>query len=204
MEKCSPTPNMRRMTPISASCVASPASATKPGVNGPMTTPARRYPTSGGNRNRVAASPNRNDNPKPAARMAMSAVLWGIIQKSRCGNATEPQSSCRVAPPRDYPLHGPAVRDRNLGLAPHPHRVGLHSRGAQARLRAHDLLDLRDVVRRGDDRRIGRPRLSRGRFTWLRRALRLRPVPHPDGARLRRAALAEEADDARGSLPRAF
>ena len=41
-EKCMPTPNISRMTPISASSVASPGSATKPGVAGPMTTPATR------------------------------------------------------------------------------------------------------------------------------------------------------------------
>ena len=41
-EKWIPTPNMSRMTPISASWEASPASATKPGVNGPTATPARR------------------------------------------------------------------------------------------------------------------------------------------------------------------
>ena len=34
-EKCRPTPNISRMTPISASSVASDWSATKPGVNGP-------------------------------------------------------------------------------------------------------------------------------------------------------------------------
>ncbi len=41
-EKCSPTPNISRMTPISASSAISPWSATKPGVNGPTTTPASR------------------------------------------------------------------------------------------------------------------------------------------------------------------
>ena len=39
-EKCSPTPNISRMTPISASSAARPASAVKPGVNGPTTMPA--------------------------------------------------------------------------------------------------------------------------------------------------------------------
>ena len=34
-EKCRPTPNISRMTPISASSLAMPWSATKPGVNGP-------------------------------------------------------------------------------------------------------------------------------------------------------------------------
>ncbi len=42
MEKCRPTPNIRRMTPISASWLARLASPTNPGVNGPSTTPARR------------------------------------------------------------------------------------------------------------------------------------------------------------------
>ena len=41
-EKCRPTPNISRMTPISASSVARFALATKPGVKGPMTTPASR------------------------------------------------------------------------------------------------------------------------------------------------------------------
>src|SRR3981189_1735293 len=35
---CMPTPNMSKMTPISASCGASLASATKPGVNIPTAT----------------------------------------------------------------------------------------------------------------------------------------------------------------------
>ena len=42
MEKCSPTPNIISMTPISASSEVSAMSATKPGVAGPMTMPARR------------------------------------------------------------------------------------------------------------------------------------------------------------------
>ena len=41
-EKCSPTPNISRITPISASSLASPWSATKPGVNGPIAMPASR------------------------------------------------------------------------------------------------------------------------------------------------------------------
>ena len=41
-EKCMPTPNIRRMTPISASSLAIAWSATKPGVNGPTATPAIR------------------------------------------------------------------------------------------------------------------------------------------------------------------
>ena len=40
--KCRPTPNIRRTTPISASCEASAVSATKPGVKGPMRMPAIR------------------------------------------------------------------------------------------------------------------------------------------------------------------
>ena len=53
-EKCRPTPNISRMTPISASCEASSASAMKPGVNGPIRMPATRKPTSGGRRRRSA------------------------------------------------------------------------------------------------------------------------------------------------------
>ena len=41
-EKCSPTPNIRRMTPISASSAIRSWSATNPGVNGPTTTPASK------------------------------------------------------------------------------------------------------------------------------------------------------------------
>ena len=41
-EKCRPTPNISRMTPISASSLASVWSATKPGVAGPISTPAMR------------------------------------------------------------------------------------------------------------------------------------------------------------------
>ena len=41
-EKCRPTPNISRITPISASCGAISASPTKPGVNGPATIPAIR------------------------------------------------------------------------------------------------------------------------------------------------------------------
>ena len=40
IEKCRPTPNISRMTPISASSEARLASATKPGVNGPIAMPA--------------------------------------------------------------------------------------------------------------------------------------------------------------------
>ncbi len=40
-EKWMPTPNISRITPSSASSVAIAASAISPGVNGPITTPAR-------------------------------------------------------------------------------------------------------------------------------------------------------------------
>ena len=42
MEKCRPTPNISRITPISDSWLAMPASPTKPGVNGPTAMPAIR------------------------------------------------------------------------------------------------------------------------------------------------------------------
>ncbi len=41
IEKWIPTPNISRITPISASSVAIALSAINPGVNGPITTPAR-------------------------------------------------------------------------------------------------------------------------------------------------------------------
>ena len=41
-EKCRPTPNISSITPISASWLAMSRSATKPGVEGPMSTPATR------------------------------------------------------------------------------------------------------------------------------------------------------------------
>jgi hypothetical protein len=53
-EKCRPTPNIKRMTPISASWVASAVSAVNPGVKGPIRMPANRYPTNGGRRSRSA------------------------------------------------------------------------------------------------------------------------------------------------------
>jgi len=42
IEKWMPTPNISRITPSSASSLAVPVLATRPGVNGPITTPARR------------------------------------------------------------------------------------------------------------------------------------------------------------------
>jgi len=41
-EKCRPTPNISSITPISDSCEAIDRSATKPGVAGPISTPASR------------------------------------------------------------------------------------------------------------------------------------------------------------------
>jgi hypothetical protein len=77
-EKWRPTPNISSMTPISASCAAMLASATKPGVNGPMITPANRYPTSAGNRSLAARKPNTSASPRPAAMVLMRETLWGI------------------------------------------------------------------------------------------------------------------------------
>ena len=42
IENCRPTPNISSITPISASCAAISASATKPGVAGPIAMPATR------------------------------------------------------------------------------------------------------------------------------------------------------------------
>lgn len=41
-EKCRPTPNISSITPISANWLAMAMSATKPGVYGPITTPASK------------------------------------------------------------------------------------------------------------------------------------------------------------------
>ena len=48
-EKCSPTPNISRITPTSESCMAIPMSAEGPGVCPPHKMPAHKYPTRAGN-----------------------------------------------------------------------------------------------------------------------------------------------------------
>ncbi|MND03108.1 hypothetical protein D3C83_227770 [compost metagenome] len=63
---------MSNMTPISASALVSPESATKPGVNGPIAMPATRYPISGGSRRRLATKPKANASTKPMAMVAIS------------------------------------------------------------------------------------------------------------------------------------
>ncbi|MNX57446.1 hypothetical protein D3C86_882630 [compost metagenome] len=101
-EKCRPTPNISSITPISASCAAMPASATKPGVNGPMITPARRYPTSAGNRSRAARKPNTSANPRPAAIVLMRETLWGI--GPFCRNGPQPLKPAGFYGPASTPL----------------------------------------------------------------------------------------------------
>ncbi len=81
------------MTPISASWDARPASATKPGVNGPTATPARRYPTSGGIRRRTASRPRTNASPSPPAIVAMSAVSSCIDVGRYCAERSEKAST---------------------------------------------------------------------------------------------------------------
>ena len=85
-EKCRPTPNINNITPISANWLAIAASATKPGVYGPMTTPASRYPINAGNRNRVATKPNARASPSAAAMVCMSVTLCGMV-RAGWGNA---------------------------------------------------------------------------------------------------------------------
>jgi len=68
-EKCSPTPNISNMTPISESCEAMVKSATTPGVAGPRMMPASKYPTSAGTRSRSAATPKASAMAKPPARV---------------------------------------------------------------------------------------------------------------------------------------
>ena len=79
MEKCSPTPNIMSITPSSASWLVSSTSATNPGVAGPMTMPATRYPTSGGSPARVASRPVSSASPRPAAMVVIRVTSWGIV-----------------------------------------------------------------------------------------------------------------------------
>ena len=79
-EKCRPTPNMSSMTPISASCPAMSASATNPGVAGPMTTPANRYPRSAGNPSLAAAKPSTSARPNPTASVLIRLTACGIAE----------------------------------------------------------------------------------------------------------------------------
>ena len=78
IEKWRPTPNISRMTPISANWLAMLASPTIPGVKGPMAMPARRYPTIGGMLSRWAAKPPKNASTKPIVIVTTSEVSWGI------------------------------------------------------------------------------------------------------------------------------
>ena len=73
-EKCSPTPNISRITPSSASSGASLVSATKPGVNGPARTPANRYPTRGEIRSLLAIMPNIKASTRPPTMVVISGV----------------------------------------------------------------------------------------------------------------------------------
>ncbi len=77
-EKCKPTPNMSRMTPISANCPDIALSATNPGVDGPIDTPARRYPTNGGNPKRIAMKPKAKASANPMAMVAISSTSCGM------------------------------------------------------------------------------------------------------------------------------
>ncbi len=77
-EKCSPTPNISRMTPSSASSGASLVSATKPGVKGPASTPAKRYPTRGEIRSLLAIMPRIKASTRPPTMVVISGVAWCI------------------------------------------------------------------------------------------------------------------------------
>jgi hypothetical protein len=65
--KWSPTPNISRMTPNSANSLAMSALASYPGVLGPTTIPAIKYPTIGESPRRCVAYPNTSATPRPAA-----------------------------------------------------------------------------------------------------------------------------------------
>ncbi len=85
-EKCRPTPNISSITPISASWLAMPTSATKPGVAGPITMPASRYPASAGSFSRAATKPSTSARPSAAASVVMRGALCCISARSlQCG-----------------------------------------------------------------------------------------------------------------------
>ncbi|MNT29892.1 hypothetical protein D3C72_1656580 [compost metagenome] len=93
-EKWRPTPNINRITPISASSGASEVSATKPGVKGPASTPAARYPTSGEMRRRFASIPRRKASTNPPTMVVIKGVELCIQTPSsyawqQRGNATK-------------------------------------------------------------------------------------------------------------------
>ena len=56
-EKCKPTPNIKKITPNSASWLMVSVSPTNPGVNGPIAIPASKYPTIVGRPMRRAMTP---------------------------------------------------------------------------------------------------------------------------------------------------
>jgi len=90
MEKWVPTPHISRITPISASCGARCASATNPGVNGPTTIPAKRYPTNGGKRSRTASNPPTNAKARLTAMVAISGASWVVTAANTQINRTSP------------------------------------------------------------------------------------------------------------------
>ena len=73
-EKCKPTPNISRITPSSASSGASLVSATKPGVKGPASTPANKYPTRGEIRSLLAIMPRIKASTRPPTMVVISGV----------------------------------------------------------------------------------------------------------------------------------
>ena len=79
VEKCSPTPNINNITPISESCLPNSTSAVNPGLPGPIKIPAIRYPTKAGVFRRSAIKPKAKAILKPAARIVMSGVECSIL-----------------------------------------------------------------------------------------------------------------------------
>ena len=77
-EKCRPTPNISRMTPISASSVASAWSATKPGVNGPTGDAGEQIADQRRDPQALAIAPKIKASPRPATMVAIRGVSCGI------------------------------------------------------------------------------------------------------------------------------
>src|SRR5260221_646487 len=99
-EKCRPTPNISRITPISASCDATFWSATQPGVRGPTATPASRYPTMIEMPSRFAIVASTKARPRPITTMAMSDdpcdMPFGYLEDWRPAFAVRRSSRARV------------------------------------------------------------------------------------------------------------
>ncbi len=173
-EKCRPTPNMSRITPISASCEARPESATKPGVNGPTATPGeevpdeRRHPET----NRDKAEDERQPQPSGDRRDERRVFVHrdGSLLRGaqRQGLDRELVDVAEAVAGRANRLEEAGVRHRGdrrvVEGALHAREIeGLPVWRDQGRVRRVGRVQLRIERRRGSTRRRSRNRSRRGR-----------------------------------------